>query len=543
MHRLFFSFAVLFSPLLMSSSVIAQEAIGIEYVPPQAAAAVVLKPNAIHNSPLLQMVPWEVASVKSKEFTGLAIQDVDSVLLVAIPPGADGMPQAGGVVKFARPVELDALFPVLVEAKQMTSVTDPKTNRRYLKGAETILFDIVPVDEKTYLMGTPSAIKAMQTQQAEPKVSRLADLLRQDLQPAECQMFLLVEPIREIAQFLLADPMLKEFPGLKDIPRQLSHAQLVGNLDMEKGGITLLLTARDETEAAQLENTVLGLLDASAKVASQIAQPKEPDSPEGEAILKYADRISRTLQDALKPSRVGKQVTLSTVGKPGTSPQALLASGTTIVIPLIANAKTEAYRAHSLNNMKQVILASHNYFEVYKKMPRDSYDSEGKPLLSWRVHLLPFLKQSALYDQFHLDEPWDSEHNRKLMSTLPAQFTTPVDESIAIEGRTRYQRPLGEGLPASKEGDLQFQDITDGTSNTLAIVEVPQASAAIWTRPGDFSVDMAFPMQSLMPGDTKGFLGARYDGSVQYFLKRALTNDLLKGLLTHAGGEVVYYQE
>lgn len=543
MQRSIWLLAILSSFCLSPQALLAQDSIGIEFVPPQATAALMVRPDAIHNTPLLQMVPWEVASVKSQEFAGVKIQDVDSILLYATPPGVDGRPTMGAVVKFAEKVELESLFPYLVEAGQLAQNVRPDSNTRYLHGKESFPLDVVPVDEKTYLMGMPTAIEAMLKQQAKPEESHLANLLRQDLQPAETQMFLLVEPIREMSQFLLSDPSLVGFPGLRDLPQQLSHAQLIGNLDMDKGGITLVLTARSETEAERLEQTVLGLLDSSAKVASQMTQPKEPDNPEERAIQQYTERISRTLQSALKPTRSGKKVTLSTVGKPGTSPQVLLASGTAFFMPLIATARADAYRSQSFNNLKQILLAIHNYYDTFQHMPSDSYDADGKPLLSWRVHILPFLEQSALYNQFHLDEPWDSEHNRKLLNTLPATYTTPADQAIATEGRTRYLRPLGEGLPASKEGDLKFQDITDGTSNTLAVVEVPPTNAAIWTRPSDFDMDMAFPIQSLLPGDAKGFLGARYDGSVQNFLKKSLSDDILKALLTYAGGEVVNYHD
>ena len=44
--------------------------------------------------------------------------------------------------------------------------------------------------------------------------------------------------------------------------------------------------------------------------------------------------------------------------------------------------------------------------------PRAILDKNGKPLLSWRAQMLPNLEEIALYEQFHLDEPWDSQHNK-----------------------------------------------------------------------------------------------------------------------------------
>src|SRR5260370_4929892 len=68
------------------------------------------------------------------------------------------------------------------------------------------------------------------------------------------------------------------------------------------------------------------------------------------------------------------------------------------------------------NNLKQIGLALHNYNDAYARLPAvANFDKQGKPLLSWRVHLLPFIEQEDLYKEFHLDEPWDSEHNKQLI--------------------------------------------------------------------------------------------------------------------------------
>src|SRR5262245_11036025 len=80
---------------------------------------------------------------------------------------------------------------------------------------------------------------------------------------------------------------------------------------------------------------------------------------------------------------------------------------------------TIVQRRASANNLKQIGLALHNYHDTYGKLPPAAIcDKAGKPLLSWRVAILPFIEQNALYKQFKLDEPWDSEHNKKLAEVL-----------------------------------------------------------------------------------------------------------------------------
>jgi hypothetical protein len=77
-------------------------------------------------------------------------------------------------------------------------------------------------------------------------------------------------------------------------------------------------------------------------------------------------------------------------------------------------------RKKSENNLKQLALAMHNYHDVNGRFPpAASRGADDKPLLSWRVMILPYLEQEALYKEFNMDEPWDSEQNKKLLAKMP----------------------------------------------------------------------------------------------------------------------------
>jgi hypothetical protein len=90
-------------------------------------------------------------------------------------------------------------------------------------------------------------------------------------------------------------------------------------------------------------------------------------------------------------------------------------------------------------NLKQLGTALHAYHDKFGHFPpAASYDLQGKPLLSWRVHLLPFLGEDKLYQEFHLNEPWDSDHNKKLLSRMPAVYRTP-DYQLDDQYITYYQ--------------------------------------------------------------------------------------------------------
>ncbi len=218
-----------------------------------------------------------------------------------------------------------------------------------------------------------------------------------------------------------------------------------------------------------------------------------------------------------------------------------------LVLPAVQSARQSARRAQASNNMKQIALAIHNYHDAFKAMPAAyNADENGKPLLSWRVHILPFIEQQALYEQFHLDEPWSSKHNRKLIARMPAIYQSPG--SMADPGKTVYLGNAGEGgiFVSPKENGKQgrwplgtrFRDITDGLSQTIMLVEAGDTAAVIWTKPDDFALDKDNPLRGLIGRRPGIFMTGFCDGSVQA-LSTAVNRDTLKGLFTRAGGENV----
>src|SRR5207253_5271036 len=99
----------------------------------------------------------------------------------------------------------------------------------------------------------------------------------------------------------------------------------------------------------------------------------------------------------------------------------------------------KAARQKSANNLKQLGLAMHNYNNTYNHLPAVAIkDTKGKALLSWRVAILPFVEEEKLYKEFHLDEPWDSAHNKKLLGKMPKLFA-PVMGKTKQPHSTYYQ--------------------------------------------------------------------------------------------------------
>lgn len=158
-----------------------------------------------------------------------------------------------------------------------------------------------------------------------------------------------------------------------------------------------------------------------------------------------------------------------------------------LLLPAIRQA---ARRSTAANQLKQIGLGLHMYADKHATradncLPGDIYDANGRPLLSWRVKILPGMgdAEAALYEQFHLDEPWDSPHNIQLLPQMPSVYRCPSQPDEMIE-KTLYIAPKGQDYYLSPTGeDLPFGLIRDGTSNTIAVVQVPVSAGIEWTKP------------------------------------------------------------
>jgi len=234
-----------------------------------------------------------------------------------------------------------------------------------------------------------------------------------------------------------------------------------------------------------------------------------------------------------------------------------------VLAPAIQAARTAAGRNQSINNLKQIALATHMYHDTHNRLPPQAIRSkDGKPLLSWRVALLPYLDASPLYKEFHLDEPWDSEHNKKLIEKMPAPFASPhLGDMRKAQGLTSYVAPLSRQPPATfvppapgaapptpaKRMPLAIFDdpagaalrqITDGTSNTILILEAHPNSAVPWTKPDDVVIDAEDLAAKLRGQPDNAFAAAFADGSVR-MIKLTVDPKVLLRLLQMNDGQAV----
>jgi len=236
-------------------------------------------------------------------------------------------------------------------------------------------------------------------------------------------------------------------------------------------------------------------------------------------------------------------------------------TGTTAVIPLTAVAATllvlagpllpsprpreprSGYHRFCVNRLKQIGLALHGYHDVYGCFPPAvTADKAGRPMHGWRVLMLPYFEQAGLYAQYRLDEPWNGPNNRKLGDVILDDLICP-NYAGDPEGVTTYVAVIGPNTAWRVNESVSLDDITDGTSSTILVVEVADFSFP-WIEPRDLHVLQMAP--GINPEGGRGISSPHPAGANVLFADgtvRTLPNDTppepIEAMLTIAGGEEV----
>ena len=171
----------------------------------------------------------------------------------------------------------------------------------------------------------------------------------------------------------------------------------------------------------------------------------------------------------------------------------LILFGIALLLPAISCASEAARRMQCSNNMKQIVLALHNYHQVYDCFPPACVaDENGKPMHSWRVLILPYVESESLYEQYDFNESWDGPNNRKLLEYRPRVYVCPSDRKANEEGAicTSYIALVGSNaaFDGEKSRTLTDVDFFGGASNTIILVETAGAGIG-WTEPKDLDMD------------------------------------------------------
>lgn len=192
-----------------------------------------------------------------------------------------------------------------------------------------------------------------------------------------------------------------------------------------------------------------------------------------------------------------------------------------LLLPAVQAAREAARRTECSNNLKQIGLAMHNYHDTAQCFPPGvitTVGGFGGPYrTNWCIALLPFMEQTALYDQYHQELDNTADANMPVNQTLVDVYHCPSDKEPVLlrpasgrgngkqfrmssyrgmSGRSNGHKNVNKGgwwdgmeidkLPGhwigvfhivnernGKVGSCQsFGTITDGTSNTSAVGEL-----------------------------------------------------------------------
>ncbi len=211
----------------------------------------------------------------------------------------------------------------------------------------------------------------------------------------------------------------------------------------------------------------------------------------------------------------------------------------TLIGPMIQNSRKDRCQAQfkRIGEALRAYEAAHNYYPAAAIT-----DASGRPLLSWRVAILPQLGLASLYEQFHRGEPWDSAHNLALLPRIPDVYRCP-SLSDAPDFATGYQVAVGPKPELGSIGTLfewsrgiEIREVIDGTTNTVAVFETRRTIP--WTQPDDPRFDRDSPLPDFASGHPGGFHAVFGDGTTR-FLRATTVPQTLRAVLTRDGNEVL----
>jgi len=520
--------------------------LNLNYITARPIVAVVVHPQEFLTAPQFRALPIEVIEAAALENMGVELtklQELIFLLSVDFP----NEPSPVVIARFSEPIDQQAVSARLVPPSG-PGIANPAQVE--FPDPNTIVF--ARADEL-------SAILAATGDADSPLLDRLRQCDASEAVSAVALLDTVRGPLNAaVAQLPPLPPPLQGFTALPSLVSAVQFHAKIG----DKTESALTFECPDDASAVKLNR----LLDQAIALANQaldgeLAQAQARGAPASQqAMFKYAKRLLKEAIDQIERQQEGKGLTLSMEGEAGAAP-AVAAALAGLLLPAVQAAREAARRSQATNNLKQFGIAFHNYHDIYNRFPSSTYDKDGKPMLSWRVYILPYVEAKALYEEFHLDEPWDSEHNRKLIPRLPAVYRCP---NFDDPEKTLYLATTGPAalFPRGKklEGNRNFaevvvsrdrqkkdvawtrsiglRDITDGTENVIMVVEANPDQAVIWSKPDDLVVDPEKPLAGLGGVRPSGFMALFCDGSV-HFLSNMTNPETLRRLFDHCDGHPV----
>ena len=510
-------------------------------------AAIIVHAKSLYESKLMKQVlaldtegAFEDAMVVSlNRETGVDIRGVErySLFTKSLPGGPREIPSVVMILEFAEAADRSDI------AQKTTGVETPQEDgeMKWYIPENSSRYEMVLciVNDKTLVYSTDLdlAKKTVTAPAADtPLNKRLVklDYSNQHITMVGSNAIFPPALMAEVQDELGEESLPPAFSDITDVIAQVTGVSGVLNLSpdiyLQLGVETT--SAETTTKLKTMTNDALVMVKTTLGAVALIPPQDMP-----EAIKKMIPEVLKILAQ-LKLEQQEKQFEIAI-----RIPETTLASFMEPLSASIAEARNAARSMAGMNNMKQIGIAVHNFHETYKRFPVGEFPGndglikykDGKPLLSWRVYLLPYLEEEPLYNQFKLDEPWDSPHNLALLDEMPDVYKSP--SSADGTNKTRYLAPVGPSSILGEKTQTRFRDILDGTSNTAMLVEAGEDKAIAWTKPEDLTYDTKNPLSSLGKiGDSLTILMA--DGSV-HKVKTTIDAATLLNLFQRNDGNII----
>ena len=480
-----------------SSSTKAVEPFSLAYVPRDAVAVVAVRPAELLNRPALAPLKKLVGQERElQQSFGIAPERVEQLTVVfvmdlpayEVGPGAPAL--AGMIMRLAEAKDADGL----IKALQPNPEEQEYGGRTYIRGKTgtgsfCLLADertVVTCDREDYIR---RLIVAGKTGASKAKWSDSW----QGAAQSDATVLVNVLALRDVLNSVTSNLQ-------KPVEAQSAWTKLWKFAPLWQGTSTGVLTAHFN-EQLTVKLRLAGLSDMHAQIIAKdtlvaavtlgqnmlsqfrSAASRQPGN-DGAMALKTLDVVD-SLLDSVKVEQNESEIVAS--GAVYADDAAMIVG---LALPAIVKAREAARWTQSMNNLKQLALAMHNYHAANGSFPPAVLcGPDGKTPYSWRVALLPYLDQAALYEQYKKDEPWDSPNNKQVLAKMPPVFRDPTDPADST-----FSSYFGLTGPSTiffgKEG-AKMSEIPDGTSNTIMLVEAKRDIP--WTKPEDipYAADVA----------------------------------------------------
>ena len=525
--------------------------IDLTYVANDAKMLLAIKPEQVLGNDQIRKVIEEAKPAAAPLLKALTMEGLMQVTFVGVPGVEldDWADEPIVVLQFNKNVTIDELLKVdpemrrpkrvparageLPEAGEGNEAYGTPDDRTLILGREDSL--------RKYLANRRKGKPAIAAGEAWEKVSSGAIVAGVDMEVVREQFDKKGPPRGSDAEFQALAPLWKDSEYLA--------AGII--LDGKTIHFRAAASCSDEELAGNVADTAKAAVTLTRNMIRSLRERERDIPPFAVFLLQTGDGLLKTVAVQQTETLVSAQTS--------TQVPEMIAATASSLSGAIAEARSSARRQVSVNNMKQILLAMHNWADAQGggRLPPPvimGKDGKGTVPHSWRVELLPYLGYEQLHAAYHFDQPWDSTANKLVLAQMPAQFRHPQDDAkstnssylVLTPEKLLKERPVPGGGATAPEGGfptafsaqdgMSFGQIFDGTSNTIAIVE---AKCDIpWTKPEDIPFDPAGELPKFGGYEKSGFNIGLCDGAVR-FVDSKIDKGILKLLIMPQDGTPV----